>query len=96
VYRYSVLLVPDDVDDGYTVLVPALPGVVTQGETIDDALARAREAIALHLEGLALDGEPIPQERESPILKSVVVAPDLPHETTVSTVHDHLLRSLEL
>jgi antitoxin HicB len=96
VYRYTVLLVPDDVDGGYTVLVPALPGVVTQGETIDDALAQAREAIALHLEGLALDGEPIPQERESPVLKSVVVNPELPQDTTFSTVHDHLLRSLGL
>jgi antitoxin HicB len=96
VYRYTVLLVPDDVEGGYTVLVPALPGVVTQGETLEDALAQAREAIALHLEGLALDGEPIPQEREAPVLKSVVVSPELPRDTTFSTVHDHLLRLLGL
>jgi antitoxin HicB len=37
---------------GYTVTVPALPVVVTQGETVDECLERAREAIALHIEGL--------------------------------------------
>lgn len=44
--RFSVVLEPD-VNGGFTVLVPSLPGVVTQGETIEEALANARDAIAL-------------------------------------------------
>ena len=47
---------------GYSVSVPALPGVVTSGDTIEEALAMAREAIGLHLRGMIEDGEPIPIE----------------------------------
>lgn len=49
--NFTVLLRPDPWDGGYTVTVPALPGCVTDGTTIDEALERAREAIALYLAG---------------------------------------------
>jgi predicted RNase H-like HicB family nuclease len=58
-YEYSVLLDPDE-EGVYTVTVPALPGIVTQGETVEEALAMAREAIRLYLEDLVADGEPDP------------------------------------
>lgn len=48
---YTVVLTPDYDSGGFTVTVPALPGCVTDGETIDDALARASEAITLYLRG---------------------------------------------
>jgi len=54
--RYTVLLDPDP-DGGFTVTVPAIPSVVTEGDTRDEALANAREAIALALEAMAADGE---------------------------------------
>lgn len=54
--------------------VPALPGVVTQGETVEQCLERAQEAIALHLAAMAEDGEQIPEEREKPLLLTVTVA----------------------
>lgn len=44
-----VILEPSD-DGGYTVLVPALPGCITEGETKEEALRNAREAIVLYLE----------------------------------------------
>lgn len=47
--RFTVLLTPDVESGGYTVTVPALPGCVTDGETIENALHRAEEAIALYL-----------------------------------------------
>jgi predicted RNase H-like HicB family nuclease len=50
--------------DGYTVMVPALPGLVTEGRTLDEAKEMAHDAIVCYLEGLIKDGEPIPQERE--------------------------------
>jgi antitoxin HicB len=71
---YTLLLVPDEEDGGYTVTVPALPGVVTQGETVEQCQARAREAIALHIEGLLARGLPVPEERERPQLATVSVA----------------------
>ena len=40
--------------------VPDLPGCFSGGDTLDDALENAREAIALHVEGLLSDGEPVP------------------------------------
>ena len=48
----------------YTVTVPALPGIVTQGDTLEEAIAMGRDAIRCHIEGLLKDGEPIPVEAE--------------------------------
>jgi antitoxin HicB len=60
-YTYTVELIPTE-PDGYSVHVPALPGIVTSGGTIEEALAMAREAIALHIEGLRDLGQEIPRE----------------------------------
>src|SRR5271154_5229179 len=46
---FSVILEPQE-DGGFTVLVPALPEVVTEGDTEEEALANAREAIEAILE----------------------------------------------
>jgi antitoxin HicB len=73
-YRYTLLLTPNPGEDMLTVTVPALPGCVTQGSTPEQALERAREAIELHLEGLLLRGEPIPDETEHPQLLAIEVA----------------------
>lgn len=51
--RYTVVLIPDPNDGAYTVTVPALPGLVSHGETLEEALAMAQEAITFHLECLA-------------------------------------------
>lgn len=60
--RYTVVLVAEPQDGGYSVMVPALPGCFTQGETRDEALANAREAIHLDLQGVQADGEAIPDD----------------------------------
>lgn len=60
--RYSVVIHKDP-GSGYGVTVPDLPGCFSAGETLDQALALAREAIECHLEGLLLDGDPIPEQR---------------------------------
>lgn len=41
--------------------VPDLPGCITTGKTIEEVERGIREAIELHLEGLAEDGQPIPE-----------------------------------
>ncbi len=61
--RYAVLLISDSQIGGYTVTVPALPGCITEGESIDEALANAEEAIQCHVQGLQLGGLPVPEER---------------------------------
>ena len=69
--RYTVLLTPDQKEGGYSVRVPSLPGLHTQGETYDDALKNAHAAIAFHLECLEAEGEPIPEESAAPQLATV-------------------------
>ena len=49
---YLVDLILTD-DDGYTVVVPALPGCISYGETVAEATRNTSEAIELHLENLA-------------------------------------------
>jgi predicted RNase H-like HicB family nuclease len=72
-HTYSVVLDPDP-EGGYTVTVPALPGCVTEGETVDECLSNAQEAIALYLEELEAEGRPIPEERTHPQVLKVTVA----------------------
>ena len=46
-------------DDGFTVTVPSLPGCVTFGETLEEAMEMVKEAIELCLESLQTHGEEI-------------------------------------
>lgn len=71
--RYTILLDRDPEDGSYAVTVPALPGIVTQGRDLEDAIAMARDAIRCHISGLLKDGEPIPEEDEPPQLLTVEV-----------------------
>ncbi len=47
--KLKILLEPSE-EGGYTAIVPALPGCVSEGETKEDALQNIREAIELYLE----------------------------------------------
>lgn len=59
-YIYPALFVPGDVD-GYTVTFPDLPGCITEGDSLEEALHMAKEALELHLWGMEDDHDPIPQ-----------------------------------
>jgi antitoxin HicB len=61
---YRILLTPED-EGGFSVSVPALPGCFTQGETIEEAIEMAKEAISLYVESLEEDGEPVPDDSRS-------------------------------
>ena len=54
--KASFTAVFDRRDDGYTVLVPALPGLVTEGRTFEEARRMALDAIRCYLESLRKDG----------------------------------------
>jgi predicted RNase H-like HicB family nuclease len=64
--RYPIVLTPDQEEGGYSVTVPALPGCVSQGETLEEAIAMARDAIRGWIEVAEKHGEPIPEEIEHP------------------------------
>ncbi len=59
---------------GYTVTVPALPAVVTQGGTRDEALTNAVDAIRLYLESLRARGLPVPDDNEISVEQVQVMA----------------------
>ncbi len=47
--QFKVVLEPSD-DGGFTIYVPSLPGCISEGDTVEEALVNIREAIALYLE----------------------------------------------
>ena len=61
-YSFTILIEPND-PDGYLVTCPALPGLVTQGDSLDEAYEMAHDAIQVYLESLIADGKPIPQDK---------------------------------
>ncbi len=61
---FPVAVEVGDENTTYGVVVPDIPGCFSAGETFDEALANAREAVEMHLESLAEHGEPIPEGSE--------------------------------
>lgn len=59
--RYYIALIHKDHDSDYGVSFPDLPGVITAGSDLDEARKMAAEALAFHLEGMAEDGEAVPE-----------------------------------
>ncbi len=49
-------------EGGYTVTVPALPGCITYGEDVEEAITMAEEVIELYIEELQSRGEEIPDD----------------------------------
>ncbi|MEK7794294.1 MAG: type II toxin-antitoxin system HicB family antitoxin [Candidatus Hydrogenedentota bacterium] len=77
-YTYTVHFEPAE-EGGFVVSVPALPGCFTQGETYDDAVAMAQDAIECYLGAIVKLGEPIPEETiQSPI--SIAIRVNSPAE----------------
>jgi len=59
--RQYIALIHKEADSDYGVSFPDLPGVITAGSNLDEARSMATEALAFHLQGLAEDGEPVPE-----------------------------------
>jgi antitoxin HicB len=61
-YSFTIIIEPNE-PDGYLVTCPALPGLVTEGATLDEAYSMAQDAIQVYLESLIANGEPIPLDK---------------------------------
>jgi len=59
VRKYAIVI--EKGEDNLSAYVPDLPGCITTGRATDEIERNIREAIAVHLEGLLEDGEPIPE-----------------------------------
>lgn len=60
--RYPIVIHHDE-GSSYGVTVPDLPGCFSAGDTIEEALELAPEAIAGHIETLLMEGQPVPEQR---------------------------------
>ncbi len=54
--------------------VPALPEICTEGDTEDEALAMAKDAIELVIESRLERGEPVPKEFREPLMRQLTVS----------------------
>ncbi len=61
--NYRIRLEKEE-EGGYTVIVPALPGCVTFGETVEEAIAMAKEAIEGYIETLRDLGKEVPTDND--------------------------------
>ncbi len=61
--RYAVVI--ERGPNNFSAYVPDLPGCISTGKTIEEIERNIREAIELHLEGIAEDGDPIPEPTTS-------------------------------
>lgn len=57
--RYAIVV--EDAGTNFAAYVPDLPGCVATGDTVEEVSRLIREAIEMHLEGMAEDGLPIPE-----------------------------------
>ncbi len=60
--KFKVILERED--EGYSVTVPALEGCYTQGDTFEEAIENAGEAIEGFIETLKANNQPIPVDEE--------------------------------
>lgn len=71
--RQYIGLIRREEGSDYGVSFPDFDGVITAGISLDDVRAMAEEALALHIEGLATDGEAIPKPSS---LDTIMANPD--------------------
>lgn len=71
IYYYTAVFELNE-NGGYTVTVPALPGLVTEGRNFEEAKEMAKDAITCYLEGLIKDGVKISPEKEIAQVKLAV------------------------
>jgi predicted RNase H-like HicB family nuclease len=75
-HSFTVLFEPAE-EGGFVATCPALPGLVAEGDTLDEARANVRDAIKGYLESLAKDGLPPPADKDirlEPVKEKVTVA----------------------
>jgi len=73
IYQYTTFFQTNE-HGGYTVTVPALPGLVTEGKNLGDARRMAEDAIRCYIEGLKKAKKAIPFESETAQLRLAVRA----------------------
>lgn len=100
--RYTAFIHKDP-DSVYGVSFPDVPGCIAVGDTFDEAMSSAAEALAFHVRGIIADGEDIPvprapdaivadpelaEDREGAIIASIPLVRDLGSTTRINVSLD--------
>jgi antitoxin HicB len=78
--KFTVLLTPDAEDGGYVAECPTIPGCISEGDTVEEALANIKDAIEGCLESMAANNQGLPDEQ--PVIVATIEA-DMPNPVTV-------------
>jgi antitoxin HicB len=70
--KFTVILTPDSEDGGYAAECPAIPGCISEGDTVEEALVNIKGAIEGCLETLAATQQELPEEQ--PVIVTTVEA----------------------
>ncbi len=72
---YPLTIEPHPEEGGYLAFFPALPGCQSWGDTFEAAVHNAEDALAVYIETLAANGDPIPEVNalESPVSLGVIL-----------------------
>ncbi len=62
-YKYEVIIYWSDEDEAFVAEVPELPGCMAHGDTYEEALASAQEAIGLWIDTAREFGDPVPEPK---------------------------------
>lgn len=73
ILEYTVIFEPAE-EGGYVVNVPTIPGCRTEGDTFEEAVARAKDAITGCLEVLKEEGLEIPTEEKETVITKIAVS----------------------
>lgn len=73
--RYAVII--EKAEGNYSAYAPDVPGCVAAGQTVEETLQLMHEALEFHFEGMAEDGDPIPE----PVTQVTYVEVRLPEPT---------------
>ena len=71
--QFDIIFIPQS-EGGFTIEVPALPGCITEAETLEEGKEKAEEAIELYLEALEIRGIPLPQTPKESVTMTISVS----------------------
>ncbi|NOZ77555.1 MAG: type II toxin-antitoxin system HicB family antitoxin [Euryarchaeota archaeon] len=69
-YKYTIIV--EKADNNYSAYCPDLPGCIATGATVEETVARMKEAIEFHLEGMKEEGLSVP--KPTTVVRSIEVA----------------------
>lgn len=76
-YSFTVIYEPAE-EGGYVATVPALPGLVTEGDSFEEAREMARDAIRAYIESLEKGNLPIPEDKSLILSRGTLTLQTIP------------------